>query len=290
MKHAWARPLCLVFITSSATPLSWKTVEAMEMPQQGEAASDTSAVTPDENISCDSASVEPSPAYPLHKYTSAEMAAMFDPPTDVSQLLTNLKIILDHDLLAQPAFYENSILLKVFGGTNIRWVGPDTPNVGGDRFIAPTRIAVITASAAISKYMMITVGTNHKCLNRRTDPRNSKAYIPAHTYDSGYIHLQLDGFEEFTFGTVRSIFGPNSGFAHPSCDAFPYISYDAHSIADKNRNFFSWNAATFTTNPRDYKSLCKLNRERTYDDSALVNNVSIRLIEEDYTQTYPLVY
>ncbi len=60
-------------------------------------------------------------------YTTAQIAAMFKRPTNVTRLLRNLKIVVDRDLLLQPGLSDDAVLMKLFAGAGVKHVKvPDT--------------------------------------------------------------------------------------------------------------------------------------------------------------------
>jgi hypothetical protein len=66
-----------------------------------------------------------------------EISAMFERPTSMGQLLHNIKIVVDADLLVQPHFFEQSVILKVFGASSVKW---QSNQIGADNKV---RIAAI---------------------------------------------------------------------------------------------------------------------------------------------------
>jgi hypothetical protein len=61
----------------------------------------------------------PMPQPPNEAYSTEQMSTLFERPGDVVQLLHNLKIAVDRDLLLQPAFDDDALLMKVFAGSAI---------------------------------------------------------------------------------------------------------------------------------------------------------------------------
>jgi hypothetical protein len=168
---------------------------------------------------CKDPSSSPPPAYSLPAYATGQIEAMLKRPADVTGLLQNLKVVFDEKLLVQPAFFVDSVLLELFDGRTLEWLKPGTTDVMNDRIVKPTRIARISSDAPVFRGMKINVGLNHKCLNGRTDPRDSRATMAPHTYDSGYIRLRFEPIPGLTLGAVRQVFGPNPGHFGALCNA-----------------------------------------------------------------------
>jgi hypothetical protein len=239
---------------------------------------------------CGDPSSYPPPAYSLLTYSAKQIEAMFMRPANVTELLRNLKLVLDRKLLVQPAFFEDAVLLKLFNGTGIKWVEPGTPDVAGDWVIKPTRIARITLGGDVLSGMKVDVGLNHKCLNRRIDPTNrtnQEAYIPPHTYDSGYIHMRFEPIEGFTLGAVKGIFGPTRWYFDFSCKGPLPLTYP--DLPEPGSDAFLLNVVEFWPDQSGYEELCRSKSQHSLPDEDSVRSVVIRLIEQDYTFPMPKV-
>jgi hypothetical protein len=238
---------------------------------------------------CDDPSSSPSPAYSLPAYTTGQTKAMLKRPADVAGLLQNLKVVFDKKLLVQPSFFADSVLLELFDGRGLEWVKPGTADVMNDRIVKPTRIARISSDAPLFRGMKVDVGLNHKCLNRRTDPRDPHATIAPHTYDSGYIRLRFEPIPGLTLGAVRHVFGPNPGYFGVLCNSPTDLSYPTGSAGLADADTFFYNGATFYLQPDGYEDLCKSNPGGALPDEFLITGVLIRLVEEDHTIGLPPV-
>jgi hypothetical protein len=84
---------------------------------------------------------EPPPAYPMPAYAARDIAAMLVRPRSNAELLSKLRTVLQQELLAQPAFFDDDVLRIVFNTTDLPWVKPGTPDVASERFTSPIRIA-----------------------------------------------------------------------------------------------------------------------------------------------------
>jgi hypothetical protein len=73
--------------------------------------------TQDRRLGPSATSATPEPSN--ERYSSEQMDRLFERPSDVAQLLHNLKIAVDRDLLLQPAFDDDALLMKVFAGSAI---------------------------------------------------------------------------------------------------------------------------------------------------------------------------
>jgi hypothetical protein len=54
-------------------------------------------------------------------YSAASIAARVPNPMSVDQFLLNIRLALDKDFLLQPAFYDDTVLHKYFGGGAVEW-------------------------------------------------------------------------------------------------------------------------------------------------------------------------
>jgi hypothetical protein len=262
---------------------------AVGSPKSVPAGAVNSSIDPDNP--CGEPSSYPPPAYPRLTYTAQQIEAMFIRPDNVTQLLWNLKLVHDRKLLVQPSFFEEAVLLKLFNGTGMKWVKPGTPDVAGDWVIKPTRIARITLGGDVFSGMKVDVGLNHKCLNRRIDPTNQTdqdAYIPPHTYDSGYIRLRFEAIEGFTLGAARRVFGPNPGHFDVFCKEPPPLTYQA--LREPGSDVFLLNLVQFGADEIGYEEVCRSKSRQELTDEDSVRSVVIRLIEQDYTFPTPKVF
>ena len=236
---------------------------------------------------CDSPSTYPPPAYTKPALSAAQLAAMFRRPTNVSAQLQNLKRVFDQDMLAQPAFYSDEVLLELFNTESVRWL--DATEAGEDNIIKPTRVARLTAHLDGHNSLEVSIGGNHKCLNERPDPANAYKKLPAHTYDAGYVHIRLPETLKVTLDSIRALFGDGSGGDYDvdcSASILRYLKR-AHSKPDSER--YLWNRIEFTVREADY-ARCSPGIGRAWFGTDTVRSISIRLIEQDSTYQLPLVY
>ncbi len=232
---------------------------------------------------CGGGAPEPPPAYPLPAYLAPDIAAMFVRPGTNAELLSNLKTVLDQQLLAQPAFFDDEVLRIVFNTTDLQWVKPGTPDVASEPFTRPTRIARIRFEArGPFAGMKVDVGLNHKCLESRPHPTRAGVLIPAHTYDSGYISIRVRAPATMTAGEVRQVFGGNAGKFSYECRA-PLSMYYPGPEAPSQEAFLV-HRAEFEPGEEGYAELCRASPpDRGLPDEHPITHIWIRLIERDYT-------
>jgi len=232
---------------------------------------------------CNPSAPEPSPAYPLPALASHDIASMFVPPRTMAQLLSNLHIVLDRQLLAQPAFFDDEVLRVLFNTTDVEWVKPGTPDVASERSVRPTRIARVRFRDSDSFVgMKADIGVNHKCLDRRPHPIRADVSIPAHTYDSGYIYIRADGPALIRIGEVRTAFGWAQSKLDRECHSPLSLYYPGPE--GPSREAFALNEATFRPSHVGYAELCQAAPPRGLPDEHPISDVWIRLLEEDYTR------
>jgi len=249
-------------------------------------ASGTRDLTDDLDNPCDSPS-EPPPAYKLPTYDARQIKTMLTTPQNVGQLLSNLKVVLDQSLLAQRAFFDDAVLLTTFKGAAVNWVEPGTLDIAFDWVIKPTHKARITLSENTFPEMKVDLGWNHKCLNRRPDPRRPGEYIPPHTYDAGYIRLRFKPIEGFTIGAVRRVFGQTRVSDGFPCEQAPTLSYAGPGAG---ADVFYLNQANFYADATVYQELCRSRGQGDLPDELPITDVWLRLSEQDYSIQEPLIY
>ena len=231
---------------------------------------------------CASGAPEPSPAYPVPSLASRDIAAMFVRPRTNAQLLSNVKAVLDQQLLAQPTFFETDVLRIVFDATDLQWVKPGTPDVAYEPFVKPTRIARVRYDArGPFAGMKVDVGVNHKCLESRPHPARTGAFIPAHTYDSGYVSIRVGAPATMTAGEVRRVFGDNEGKFTYDCRTPLPLYYQGPE--GPSRDAFLIHGAEFEPGAERYAELCQAAADRGLPDDYPIARIRIRLIQRDYT-------
>jgi hypothetical protein len=141
------------------------------------------------------------PAPPI--YSSTQIAALFQRPSNVSELLRNLKLAWDKKLLVQPAFFDDANLLTFFNGTSITWKKP-RPNTKLD---IRNRTGTVTVNDRVFPNVMVSVWIHHEL-----DPaiRQPGAYFPAHAHDAGSVQLRIGTLPPLTWEVVKGVFGPDA--------------------------------------------------------------------------------
>jgi hypothetical protein len=249
--------------------------------------SDLARAAADPGQPCNAGAPEPPPAHPLPAYSARDIAAMFVPSRTGADVLSNLKIVLDRRLLAQPSFFEEDVLRVLFNTTDVQWVKPGTPDVASERLVKPTRIARIRFEQGGSfAGIKVDVGFNHKCLERRAHPSRSDTLIPSATYDSGYIFIRLDEPATITSGQVRQAFGWNFGELDRECRSPLSMYYPGPE--GPARDAFWLHAATFRPSAVGYPQLCRAGPDRGLPDDHPISDIWIRLVENDYTLAEPI--
>jgi hypothetical protein len=223
-----------------------------------------------------------SPEYPQPAYSTAQIARRFKRPKDVTDLLVNLKRIFDDNLLVQPNFFADDTLLTAFNGRALRWITPGAPDFGGDRLVRPTKVARLSLAEPFSG-LTVDIGLNHQCFNSRHSPLDPSTLIPAHTYDSAYLRVNLAvPMDSFTLGAVRRVFGVNPGRADPECKEPLPISYPTRS--EPGTGAFFLNVAEFRPDEQGYEAFCKAQSTPELGDDQRVGAVLIRALEDDHTR------
>ena len=223
-----------------------------------------------------------SPAYPKLNADAATLGALFQSPRNARELLTNLKLVLDRRLLAEPAFYSDAVLNKFFAARSIEWVHPGTPGFHGDGLVRPQRIARVTVGIPGLEGMGAAVGVNHKCLPERADPTEGGKRIDAHTYDAGYIDLTLPSAARLRMGAVFEVFGHEPGRVDRSCAAAPFLSYSVGVESERSLNDLM--VMTDRVGPAED---CSARQSEPVRHSDPVRSIVLRLLEDDRTFRAP---
>ena len=134
--------------------------------------------------------------------SASEIGALFERPATVAELLKNLKLAWDQKLLVQPAFFEDSNLLKFFSGKSVRRETPGS-NTKNFRAIAATVIVDDTVFPGET----VTIRWNHE---RVVLPANLPASRHKYAHDTGWIRMDVESLPSFSWGAVKEVFGPNA--------------------------------------------------------------------------------
>jgi hypothetical protein len=139
------------------------------------------------------------PLSPIRAYSSAEIAVLFERPATRLELLRNLKRALHLNLLLQPAFFEDSTLIKFFGGKSVTW----KRRVGarGDGF----RDAVVIFGSTPFPGMVVSLRKGELRQRAYSGPKGE--VVPAHTAKSGEVTMSFDPRPDLTVESVRHEFG-----------------------------------------------------------------------------------
>jgi hypothetical protein len=142
---------------------------------------------------------------PSPRYSAAEIGAMFDRPTNVQQLLHNLKVAVDRDLLTQPEFATNENLLKFFDGSRVsRKPLPNVP--GGERFARENIVVSITSESFLRMSVEIQQG-----LYKRGGYEGPSGRVSVTVKHFGSLQMDVAAIPDFTAAAVRAVFGKESG-------------------------------------------------------------------------------
>lgn len=244
--------------------------------------SSAAAATP-----CDISSLEPPPAFQKPVYEAGRIKALLTPPQSIEQLLANLKVILKESLLVQPAFFDEEVLLTAFNGAAVQEAQLSALDAVGDWVVKPSHRVRIASRSKAFRRMRIDVGWNHKCLDRRPDPRNPHDELPAATYDAAYVRLRFDLMEGFTVGAVRKVFGSTWWMFGSMCGTPLALSYPGPG---SGKDAFSLDVADFYPDAAAYEELCRSKTRTELPDEVRISSVWLRVAEQDYTILQPNVY
>jgi hypothetical protein len=138
--------------------------------------------------------------------------------------------------------------------------------------------------------MTLEIGVNHKCLNQHPDKANSGVMISPHTYDSGYLRLQLStDIQGLDLGAVRGVFGENKGSADRECKEPVPLGYPTRSKSGPNIFFLDY--ADFRPSRHGYEAICMASLPPALHDSDPVGEIMLVQLEDDHTLApLPVVY
>jgi hypothetical protein len=140
------------------------------------------------------------PLSPTHLYPATEIAALYQRPSTGLELLRNLRLAKDLNLLLQPAFFEDSNLLRFFGGTSVTWHRPVAS--GSGKYQDAT---VVFRNTPFSG-MVVDLRRGELLVGLQKQPQKRWDH-PAHTQKSGLVTMKFDPIPGLTVEAVRHEFG-----------------------------------------------------------------------------------
>jgi hypothetical protein len=140
-----------------------------------------------------------------HVYTTEEMIGLFRRPESPSELLHNLQIAWDRGLLAQPAFYDDANLKKVFNATAVEWQKQIVDKSGA----YANHYGTLTLNTKV--FPNTTVRVVHIRHVAKAESHTAiHVDLPAYIEDMGDIEMNAESLAGFTWGTVKVAFGSDA--------------------------------------------------------------------------------
>jgi hypothetical protein len=138
-------------------------------------------------------------------YTTQEMVELFQRPESVPELLRNLQIAWAKNLLAQPAFFDNASLMKVFNESAVEWDKQSIDKSGA----YSRRSGIIRLDTKIFPNTTVRVVSIHHVAKAQSSPA-LRVNIPAYVEDMGTIEMNVESLPNFTWVAVKAAFGPRA--------------------------------------------------------------------------------
>jgi hypothetical protein len=190
-------------------------------------------------------------------YSPSDIAGMVDRPESVRQLLQNLKLAIDRDLLVQPAFMDEAVLLKFFNAATATW---EKPNVGDAQ---STQVAILHFSSSEFSAMSASVRFSHA---HTPNYEAAEGHVPEHVYHSGDISINVESVPTFTVAAVVDVFGLPIDAAPDTGEAT-----DGHSVVPTSKGWMGY----------DYS-------KNVLPTAALLKSVATFTVKRDATIRWPL--
>jgi hypothetical protein len=126
-------------------------------------------------------------------------------PTTVQDLVNNIFVVWNKKLLAEPTFYEKSVLLQFFGEASISFDAPVKPSAGWsirtvhlllDKVNFPSVVATLRYSHRVSEQQRV---------------RSTGVSVAAYVENTGQINKDVESVPAFTWAAaVKRAFGPGA--------------------------------------------------------------------------------
>jgi hypothetical protein len=154
-------------------------------------------------LACDDPKLEQKSAFDLPQLSATEIAGLFNRPSNIKELLVNLKILMDSDLMIQPAFFEDQVLLGLSGGSTITWEEPDPHSHNPPQMT----IAHVGGMGGGLSGASVRVVRLHTCRDGRKLQFSPFTYVPPTTHDSGFMQVDVHSVAGIDVAAVKEIFG-----------------------------------------------------------------------------------
>jgi hypothetical protein len=185
-------------------------VEPILVPRDGETQEMPKVTHPKKNVCVDPDNYPPL-AFDLPQLTASQILTLFNSPSTVRELLRNVRLVSERDLLVQSAFFEDDVLLKFFGASQITWENTQRGVVYSTPYpqsaIGPTRVAHVKALHGPLANVTVRVVSGLYCMGWRRIPFPPGNWWPPVTYSSGYMQIEVSSVEDLDVGMVKDVFG-----------------------------------------------------------------------------------
>jgi hypothetical protein len=188
-------------------------VEPFLAPRSGATLEKPKTTHPKKNVCADPADYPPR-AFDLPQLSASQLLVLFNSPSTVRELLSNIKLLTERDLLVQGAFFDDDVLLKFFGATEITWERSERPTIYSTPYpqlaFGPIRVANIKALRGSLVNVTVRVVSSRTCMGWRQMPFPPPgAWWPPVTYDSGNMQIDVSSLDGLDVGIVKEVFGPD---------------------------------------------------------------------------------
>lgn len=145
--------------------------------------------------------------------SASQVTQLLQRPATAPTLLENLKVVWDKRLLLQPQFYDDSNLLRCFGGSSVRWVkrdGQNAPAINDGKSATdnePT-VSVRRAHATVSStaFPAATIEVDRLHIEESASVVAGK-HLRAYTEDKAQLVVHAATIQGLTWGAVKRAFG-----------------------------------------------------------------------------------
>ncbi len=242
---------------------------------------------------CTDPATYPRPVFDQSDLSAEQIASMFKNPADASELLNNLKLVVDQDLLVQPAFFDDAVLLKLFGASEIAWENPLTRAPGDPIEYGPWRIANIKSMHGGLSTATARVTVARRCVTWR-EPFPPFAYWPPITSNRGTMVVNVSSVDDIYVGAVKKVFGANpyesTYFSETEFDGAVTRSQPGallYEYREKELASFSKHFVRFIPQQNRRERPQVSDSRRIYSDATRINSIDIQQDERDPSPHMP---
>jgi hypothetical protein len=176
---------------------------------------------------CNDPTVIPRPALAAPVLSAAEIGELLVDPTGRDELLANIKLAAEKDLLIQPAFFEDAVLKKFFGASEVQWTITQPRHVYSTSTMGPVRHAHVSGMRGSLVGVTAEVQTFPTCTGEFPQLVHAPPpeYKPPLIFVTSWAVVSTKSLQDLDVGSVREVFGASTEEQEGWCNDEGFAAY-----------------------------------------------------------------